>query len=174
MKRIIDRILYQLKENVLAKRKSRAGREVEYKPLKEIKSVLFFWTAGGEDPAWQKQLSAQWKNIRTDQLCFVPVGVNMPETEGVVTLKGDDLGFGGKVKSHQLRTVLEKKYDLLVDLTSQANVWVNYVLMNTHAHCIAGRKKEGGIADIVVADEKSNPAEFINKLIGILSEINKY
>lgn len=174
MKKILDCIIHKLKENALKRRKSMSNRVVEYKPLGEIRNVLFFWTAGEEEETWQKQLVAHWKNVKVDKLCFVPVGIEVPEKEGTIVLKKDDLSFGGNVRNGRLHGILEKKYDLLVNLTSEGNALVDYVLMNTHAHCIVGRKREGAVADITIADEGNDKGQFITKLIRILSDINKY
>lgn len=173
MKKIINNILHRFKEDSLAKRKDLSDRIIEYKDLKEIRRGLVFWTAEDGQSAWQKRLSVRMKEVKFDKLCFVPSGTEMLETDDMVTLCNEDLGFGGKIQNDRLHDILAKKYDLLIDLTSSSNVLINYVLTNSQAHCIAGMRKEGSVADIIL-DEVAGPADFIDKLSDILAEINKY
>lgn len=173
MKKIINNILYRLKEDSLAKRLDGVERSAEYKGFKDIRRCLVFWTASPNERKWIKSVRDHFAEAKIEKLCFVPNGMEVPESDDVVFMRSEDLGFGGKIQNERLLGVLKKKYDLLIDLTGEANVLGNYVLTHSQAACTAGMKKEGGIADLIV-DGVSTPLEFIDKLTELLSKINRY
>lgn len=173
MKKIINNILHRLKEDSLVRRQDKTLREKEYKELKDIKKCLVFWVTDPEERKWLKEVSAIFKGARIDRLCFVPAGVEILETDDTVVMRNEDLGFGGKIQNEKLLKILEKKYDLLIDLTPVSSVLGNYVLHNTQTMCIAGMKKENSEADLVI-DGVNGPMDFIEKLANILSQIKKY
>lgn len=173
MKKIINNILHRFKEDSLAKRKELKDRKVEYKGLKDIHTCLVFWIAGEEDKGALKNLYEQMKHVEFDKLCFVKEGAEFLEADNVVTLRNEDLGFGGKIQNERLYSLLSREYDLLIDLTGTSNVMINYVLTNSQAACIAAMKKEGGTADFIV-DGVAGQKEFIDRLIELLAQINKY
>lgn len=173
MKKIINTILHRFKEDSLTKRSGLVDRNVGYKGLKEIKDCLVFWQADPESEQWIAELNRQMPGVRLDKLCFVPTGVEFLETDDMVTFRNEELGFGGKIQNERLHTVLSRNHDLLLDLTPISNAMIQYVLTTSQACCIAGMKKEGGVADIIV-DGVKQPVEFIKELTKILAEINKY
>ena len=170
MKKIMDNILYRIKENALSKKAGKGNRVLEYRNLKAIKTGLIFWTATPGQTEWLEAFSKGWEGVKFDKLCFVPAGVEIPETEDKVTLRNEDLGFWGKIRNDRLSALLNKEYDLLIDLNVSSAALINYVLTHTRAHCIAGWKKEGGIADIVV-DGGNEPITFMNELSVLLADI---
>lgn len=173
MKKILNNILYRFKEDSLAKRKELTDRHLEYKTLKEIKTCLVFWSAGGNEKDCLRKLSENLKDVKITKLCFVTEGMDMPASDETVVLRNEDLGFGGKVQNERLHALLSQKYDLLVDLNTTSTALFNYVLTNTQASCIVGMKKEGSMADITI-DEISGPVDFIDKFTEVLLHINKY
>ena len=173
MKKIINNILHRFKEDLLSKRKGLVDRTVMYKSLKELKTCLVFWTAGSDIQSYSKALKNNLQEVKLDQLCYVPAGAEMLETDNIVTLRDEDLGFGGKIQNERLYTVLANEYDLLIDLTVKCNTMVRYVLTNNHACCIVGMKREGEKADILV-DGVESPIDFIEKLRGLLADIKRY
>lgn len=173
MKKILNNLLHRLKEDLLNKRMKNTTREVEYKGKKEIKTCLVFWSAGTDPCEWSRQLDVDFAGVKIDRLCFIPDGVEMLETDGLVTMRNVDLGFRGKIQNERLLSILGRKYDLLIDLTKETTALIKFVLHHIQASCIVGMKKEGGVADIVI-DEVTEPSDFVNKLNIILSGINKY
>lgn len=173
MKKILNNILYRFKEDSLYKHKELTNRKIEYKNIREIKTGIVFWTAGGDIEEWCKHLSKHFKEVKFDRLCFVPSGTEILETDHMVALRNEDLGFGGKIQNKRLHELLTKKYDLFIDLTTVSNALVQYVLGNTQAGCIVGMKKEGKMADIVV-DGVFETIEFIDQLADLLAEIKTY
>lgn len=170
MKKIINNILHRFKEDSLARRTEGVDRKLEYKTLPEIKTGLVFWMAGQEEKKWMRLLEERMKGVKFDKLCFVPDDTEVLETDDMVTLRNQELGFGGKIQNERLHDLLSRKYDLLIDFTPVANAMINYVLSNSRAHCITGMKKEGAVADITL-DGSASPVEFINNLTKVLSEI---
>jgi hypothetical protein len=173
MKKIINNILHRLKEDSLARQLEGVERNAEYKGFKDIRRCLVFWTSSPNERKWIKSVRDHFAEAKIEKLCFVPNGIEVSETDDVVFMRNDDLGFGGKIQNERLLGVLRKKYDLLIDLTGETSVLGNYVLAHTQAACTAGMKKEGGIADLIV-DGVSTPLEFIDKLTELLSKINRY
>jgi len=173
MKKIINNILHRFKEDSLAKRGKTAARTVVYKPMKEIRKVLVFWVADPAQDRWLRKLSGIFAGAHIDKLCFVPEETEMPETGDVVTLRNEDLGFGGKIQNDRLTELLNKKYDLMVDLTMNSNALIDYVIRNTHAGCITGTKKTGAEADIVIQGIHE-PLGFMDRMKDVLSGINVY
>lgn len=173
MKKILNNILYRFKEDSLAKRKELTTRHVEYKPFKDIKSCLVFWSAGGDEKKCLQKLSENLKDVKLTKLCFVAEGMEVPASDETVILRNEDLGFGGKIQNERLHVLLTQKFDILVDLNTTSTALFNYVLTNTQASCIIGMKKEGAVADITI-DGISDAADFIDKFTEILVHINKY
>lgn len=172
MKKIINHILHRLKEDSLSKKSGGKERIMEYKNLKEMKSGLVFWTVASEQQQWLKAIAEKFPGIKFDKLCFVPDETEIPVAADIVTFRKEELGFGGKIQNEYLHALLDKEYDLLIDLTTAPGALINYVLTNTRAHCITGWKKGGGIADIVV-EGGNEPLSFINELSILLAEIKK-
>ena len=173
MKNIINSILQRFKEGALARRTGLSNRTVAYKGLEEIETCLVLWQATSEPSSWVEELKKRMPGVKLDKLCFVPAEAELLTTNDVVTFREEELGFGGRILNDRLLAVLAHKYDLLLDFTSVSNVMIQYVLTNSQAHCIVGMKKAGGKADIIV-DGVKGPLEFIDGLIKVLAEINKY
>lgn len=173
MKKILNNILHRFKEDSLAKRKGTTTRPLEYKELKDLKKVLVLWTASPECIGWQKKLTESLKHVEIDKVCYIPQGTNMLETDDLVALRNEDIGFGGKIQNERVVDLMNREYDLAIDLTEVSNTLINYVLMNSKAACIVGMKKEGGVADIVI-DGPAQPIDLISKLIEVLSGINAF
>lgn len=173
MKKILNNILHRFKEDSLAKRKGRTERPLEFKNLKDLKKVMVLWTDSPECRGWQKKLTESLKHVKIDKVCFIPQESNMLETDDLVALRNEDIGFGGKIQNERVLALMNREYDLAIDLTQVSNTYINYVLMNSKAACIVGMKKEGGVADIVI-DGPTQPIDLISKLIEVLSGINAF
>lgn len=172
MKKILNNILHRIKEDSLNRCNEQVERQVEYKNMQEVKKCLAFWKAHADQNKWIRHLKACFPGVRVELLCFAPDETEMSEMGNVAVMRNEDLGFGGKIQNKQLLDLLEQRYDLFVDLTMETTSLTNYVLTHTRSSCIAGMKKEGGKADIVI-DDVSEPIQFISALKDILSEINK-
>ncbi|MDE7074960.1 MAG: hypothetical protein K2O69_07970 [Odoribacter sp.] len=173
MKKIISNLLHRFKEDSLAKRTGLVNRVSEYPEREGIKKCLVFWMENPEAANWLKALSATFKDVKIDKLCFVADDWEGEEKDGVVVLKSADLGFGGKIQNAHVLEILERPYDLLVDLTAESTVMGDYVLSNNQAKCIATMKKENAKGDLIIAGSR-NPIDFIEKLNNFLSEVKKY
>ena len=93
--------------------------------------------------------------------------------EEVAVIGEDDFTFWGKVKNEHLKQVLDKQYDMLVDLTPRVDVVGRYILAHSRASFAVGMKKEGGLADLVVAPAV-DVSDFIKQLTVILAQIKRY
>ena len=171
MKKIISNILFRLKEGSLAKKKNSVSRTVVYKTFEDIKTGLVFWSADFEPQGVLKKISGA-VGIKFDKLCVVSKEQEIPQNIDAVILKNEELGFGGKIKNDQLHAIMAKRYDLLIDLTTDSSVMIQYVLTNSNACCIASMKKVDSVADIVIGDAK-DAEELIDKLMELLSKMKK-
>lgn len=172
MKKIINRFFHRIKEDSLLKKQGTVERSVEYRDLKSLKTCLVFWVANENQSAWLKVLGDRLKGVKMDKLCFVPDHIEILVTDGTVTMKNEDLAFGGKIRNKDLLELIEKKYDLLIDLSTVNNVLINYVLRNSRSRCKIGMKREGFDADIVI-EGVTQQREFIDKMFEFLSAVGK-
>lgn len=171
--KIIDNILHRIKEDSLSKKTDITGRVLEYQELATIKTCLVFWVADHEQSVWLKKLTDKLKGVKTDKLCFIPKGFEEITSADIISIRNEDLGFGGKIQNDRLPAVIAKEYDLLIDLSTLSNGLIVHCLTNSRAHCKVGMKKEGFEADIII-DEISDPLVFIDKLFELLSKLKKY
>ena len=93
------------------------------------------------------------------------------QTTEVTYFAPSDLGWRGKISNGRLTELLSEKFDVLIDLTTKSNVLTQYVLKNSEACCIVGKKGGTTMADIVLAGV-SDEQDFAEKLLALLSEIN--
>lgn len=171
--KIIDNILHRIKEDSLSKKTDTAERVLEYKELAAIKTCLVFWVADYEQSVWLKKLADKLKGVKMDKLCFIPKGVEAIISDDIISIRNEDLSFGGKIQNDRLPAVITKEYDLLIDLSTLSNGLIVHCLTNSLAHCKVGMKKEGFEADIII-DEVSDPLVFIDELFAFLSKIKNY
>lgn len=173
MKKILNNIIHRIKEDSLAKRRESVERRSEYKGVKSVKTGLVIWSADSRQAEWLERLSSGLKEVKFDRLCYIPPKEDISMPVDVLVLRNEDLGFGGKIQNSQLPEVLNRSYDVLVDLSTEPNVLLNYVLLNSRALCKIGMNREGGERDIMI-DGVSTPLMFIDKLTEILSDIKEY
>ena len=164
MKKIISNILYRIKEDSLSKRREAGERQAVYKELKSIKSALVLWSVCDRQTAWLKELAVKFKEVKFDKLCYMPMKEETP---------APDLGFGGKITHEDLPAILAKRYDLLIDLSTEENKILNYVLLKSKAMCKVGMRHEGGKYDLII-EGVAEPLAFIDRLKEVLSEIKEY
>lgn len=169
MKKIINHLIHRIKEGSLPKSGGREERKIGYRELTVIKSVLVCWMAHEDQGLWLKTITEKFRSMKIDKLCFLAENGVMPGFDAVIVRK-EDLGFGGRIQNDALHGILERKYDLLIDLTAEESAMVNYVLEQSQASCKASMKKNGFQADLIV-DGVNQPLEFVGQLVKILSEI---
>lgn len=173
MKQIIKHIFHRMKEDSLARKMTEAQREKKYQSLHRIKNGLVFWVAGSEEGSWLKAVREKFSEVEVDKMCFVPPNYPGILTEDVIYIKTEDLAFGGKIMNDKLLQALEKSYDFFIDLTTESNVLIDYVLKNSRAKCKISMPKDNFEADIVLEGSK-DPIVFINELSGMLSDLKEY
>lgn len=173
MKKILNNIIHRIKEDSLVKRQESVVRSSEYKELKSVRTGLIVWSVAEGQADWLKKISEYLPEVKFDKLCYMPSKSAVPELLGAFVIKNEDLGFGGKILNSKLPDVLERQYDLLIDLSTESNVLLNYVLLSSKALCKVGMNRSCGERDITI-EGVSEPLEFIDKLVEILSSIKKY
>ena len=161
-----------MKEDSLAK-KTAKRKNKQYPDVSALKSCLVVWCAHDRQEEHLKHLKKKLPQAKLDKIAFLPEGAQDLSSKDIVCIKEEALGFGGKILSERLPELLEKEYDLLVDLSEESNVMIDYILRNSQAKCKAGMKKENFDADLMI-DSVSSIPEFIDKLFEVLVKIKKY
>ena len=121
----------------------------------------------------KKVLKNSLPHVQLKQLCFVPLDRKVIEETDVVYFYHKELTWKGYLPNKQLGEMLSRKFDLLVDLTDRSNVLTQYVLKNSQACCIVGRKSKESFSDIMI-DGVKDDSDFVMKLVTLLAEINGY
>lgn len=174
MKQIIQKIFYRMKQDSLAKKTAEKKRTKQYPDLYAMKNCLIVWCAGDRQEEYLKLFKKRLPpQVKLDKICFLSEGSPVSSWREVVYVKEDELGFGGKILNEQLQILLNKEYDLLVDLSEESNVMIDYILRNSSAKCKAGMKKENFDADLMI-DNVSGIPEFIDKLFEVLAKLKRY
>lgn len=145
-------------------------REAEYKDGKDVKTCLAVAAGDAEGQKAVAELAVHLKGVELEVLYLGKAGTGM---EDVAVIGEDDFTFWGKVKNEHLKQVLDKQYDMLVDLTPRVDVVGRYILAHSRASFAVGMKKEGGLADLVVAPAV-DVSDFIKQLTVILAQIKRY
>lgn len=173
MRKVINAIFRRLNEKFLAQKTERLATNVVYKGKEEIATCLLFYVAGAEPFEAKKVLKNSLPHVQLKQLCFVPLDRRVIEEADVVYYYHKELTWKGHIPNEQLGEMLSRKFDLLVDLTDRSNVLTQYVLKNSQACCIVGRKSKESFADIMI-DGVKDDSDFVMKLVTLLAEINGY
>lgn len=172
MKQIIHKFFHRMKEDSLKKTGERK-RVKEYPEIASVKSCLVVWSAKETQEEHLKHLERKLPQVKLDKICFLPEGYETVQSDNVTYVKDEELGFGGKILNERLPQLLDKDYDLLVDMSEGANVMVEYILKNSLAKCKVGMKKESFEADLIL-DGVSGVSDFIDKLFEVLAKIKRY
>ena len=165
-------MFHRWKERFLDKRSRATRREAVYKELADMKVCLALATADAEGQRAVEGLAGRMKGVKVEGVYLAEGKEGTIEGADALVVRGGDFSFWGKLKNGRLQEVLDREYDLLVDLTAESSVLGRYVLAHSRAAFIAGRKKEGAFADMVVAPT-ADTADFVNQLIEILEHIKK-
>lgn len=165
-------MFHRWKERFLDKRSRATHREAVYKELADMKVCLALVTADAEGQRAVEGLAGRMKGVKVEGMYLAEGKEGTMEGADALVVRGGDFSFWGKLKNGRLQEVLDREYDLLVDLTAESSVLGRYVLAHSRAAFIAGRKKEGAFADVVVAPT-ADTADFVNQLIEILEHIKK-
>lgn len=165
-------MFHRWKERFLDKRSRATHREAVYKELADMKVCLALATADAEGQRAVEGLAGRMKGVKVEGVYLAEGKEGTIEGADALVVRGGDFSFWGKLKNGRLQEVLDREYDLLVDLTAESSVLGRYVLAHSRAAFIAGRKKEGAFADMVVAPT-ADTADFVNQLIEILEHIKK-
>ena len=165
-------MFHRWKERFLDKRSRATHREAVYKELADMKVCLALATADAEGQRAVEGLAGRMKGVKVEGVYLAEGKEGTIEGADALVVRGGDFSFWGKLKNGRLQEVLDREYDLLVDLTAESSVLGRYVLAHSRAAFIAGRKKDGALADVVVAPT-TDTADFVNQLIEILEHIKK-
>tara|TARA_R110001583_G_scaffold412_7_gene3919 strand:- start:23835 stop:24356 length:522 start_codon:yes stop_codon:yes gene_type:complete len=92
--------------------------------------------------------------------------------EGLISPK--DFGWYGKIKSDKLKTILTKKYDLLINYSKVDDLYSNLLLLQCKAGFKAGfAHLDGRFYDLTIDCEASDLAVFNKELKKYLTILNK-
>ena len=130
---------------------------------KKIKHVMVFLDAISEKDTIEKEVLALFNIAESDleMVVFQQKTVNEENLEAVITPK--DFGWYGKINSEKLKTILTKKYDLLINYSKVDNLYSNLLLLQCKIGFRAGFKHlDNRFYDLLI-DCKTNNLELFNK-----------
>lgn len=115
------------------------------------------------------------KRLTLEVVYYMPSLKQIPQEqkEREHYLTPQKISYGGKIKDEALRKVLEKDYDLLVDISEKADGIYDYVAGQVDAKCRIGRDRPEGRYDVEFADVK-NAKDWIVRLDDLLKTIKTY
>lgn len=170
---IFAQIIQRLKGDPLTKQMAEWHRTKTYMPMGELKTILVFWVSGSDDRPMLKQIHEHFPDLDIDWLCFLPDEVTRVKADDITYIKSDDLGMGKRAISRDLFHLLEKQYDLLLDLTGNRQLPTDYVLSKSQAKCKIGMEKGSDSDDILLAGVTDRMA-FVEETAKFLTHITSY
>jgi len=160
-KRKSNQIFFNRRLSVLLKKASAISS-------KEIKHVIVILDDVSEKDKMKKEVLALFNIAESDikMVVFQQKINNEKNSEDIITPK--DFGWYGKIDSEKLKTILTKKYDLLINYSKVDNLYSNLLLLQCRAGFRAGFKHlDNRFYDLII-DCKWNNFELFNK------ELKKY
>ena len=140
----------------------------------KIKHILVLVDDISEKDRIHKDLMAlfNFNKCNIDLVVFQQKTIKNQVLENIITPK--DFGWYGKIKSDKLKTILTKKYDLLINYSKVDDLYTNLLLLQ----CKAGFKTgfahlDGRFYDLTIDCELSALAVFNKELKKYLTILNK-
>ncbi len=130
---------------------------------KEIKHVIVFLDAISEKDTIKKEVLALFNIAESDlELVVFQQKINKEESsEAIITPK--DFGWYGTINAEKLKTILTKKYDLLINYSKVDNLYSNLLLLQCKIGFKAGFKHlDNRFYDLLI-DCKLSDLELFNK-----------
>jgi len=141
---------------------------------KEIKIILVFLDEVSKKDQIQKGLMALF-NIAESAMKFVVFQQKVAKeqiSEDIITPK--DFGWYGKMNSEKLKTILTKKYDLLINYSKVDNLYMNLLLLQCKVGFKAGfTHLDNRFYDLVINCETDDLELFNTELKKYLTILNK-
>ncbi|MDL2283193.1 hypothetical protein LJB94_01600, partial [Odoribacter sp. OttesenSCG-928-G04] len=140
--------------------------------LDKVKTCLIVWKTHTDELRWQDKLKKELPQAKIDKVCIIQQDYQEERRNDIIYINSDDVDMKGKINNQQLNELLEKKYDLLIDLNSSTDVLSDFVVRNSHALCKVSMVKESDVTDIMI-DGVTNENDLITQTIAILSKFKK-
>ncbi|WP_251623248.1 DUF6913 domain-containing protein [Odoribacter lunatus] len=173
MKQIIQRIFYRIKGDSQEKQLTDKEREKEYPEFDKISSCLVVWSANDQEGGCLKRLERKLLGVKPEKICVLPKEYQGLQLENVVYVKSEDINAKGRILNERLVDLLNKEFDLLIDLSEGEDALVDYVLKNSMAKCKAGRRRSAFEADLMI-EGTVDVLDFIDKLFDVLVKFKKF
>jgi len=144
------------------------------KTSEKIKKVLVILDDISEINNVKKNLSSTLKISEKDidLVIFQKKTTKNQELEGLFSPK--DIGWYGKIKSEELKNILTKKYDLLINYNKVDNLYANIVLLHSKAVFKAGFSHlDNRLYDLLIKCKPDEITLFNNELKKYLTILNK-
>lgn len=169
-------IIGNLKRKHLGKRPAKTRRAVGFVDWAAAGTGVLFVAKEEVSPEYAAAMAEFLrKRVELEVVCYVPSPKRIPQekSEREHYLTPQSVAYSGKVKEEPLRQVLEKSYDLLVDLSEKADGIYDYIVGQTEAKCKIGRERPGGRYDVAFADVR-DAADWQERLDYLLKAIKPY
>lgn len=141
---------------------------------KEIKQVIVFLDDDSEKEKIKNEVLSLFNISKSGiEMVVFQQKINKEQNlEDIITPK--DFGWFGKTNSEKLKTILTKKYDLLINYSKVDNLYSNLLLLQCKAGFRTGFKHlDNRFYDLII-DCKSKDLELFNKeLLKYLKILNK-
>ncbi|MDR0766818.1 MAG: hypothetical protein LBF09_07795 [Odoribacteraceae bacterium] len=159
----------KLKRNRLAKRTTRASRELSFQNFQTARSCLLFCIDGERQAGEIERLRDMLSGKTRVEILILEGDAGHPATgtiEGAVRASDKDISLSGKFVNARLHEMMHFSHDLLVDLSRGACSVGDYLLASSAAKCKIGMERDGFQCDIVFEGIKE-----VDELQGRLNEL---
>lgn len=117
-------------------------------------------------------------NLKLDNVRIIVLGdYHNEEVKSIMSLyfTEKDFGFGGSLKSNNLKSFVKNDFDLLISYASEDNLFVNLITLLSNAKFKIGFANiDDRLFDLIIADPNFNPSVFnkeIKKYLTILKKL---
>ncbi|MDR0544141.1 MAG: hypothetical protein LBG30_02155 [Odoribacteraceae bacterium] len=160
----------------MARKPATEEREASFQNFETARTCLLFCIEGERSAAEiQKLRSALEKKMKVDTLLFRgatdPAGTG--EVKKAIYMSEDDVSLAGKLANARLQEIIHFPYDLLVDLSRDADSVGDYLLRCSAAKCKIGIERSGFQCDIVF-EGITEVEELWRRLNELLKQIKAY
>jgi hypothetical protein len=167
--------LFHLKEKSINKqlkklRQKRQNHRIVVAPVKNIAILNNPQSGLSFENLKYVQKTLGFSSSQFDIFTFKHKNDHYNELRGIVASK-DIFSSFGKIKSPEISSFLDKKYDLLLDFTGLTNIYEKYLSFSIQANCRVGYLDPEESYDIMLNIKKGDIKNFANETVRYLQII---
>lgn len=140
--------------------------------LARVKTAGIIWEIDDQDVFRMLVKQLKERGIQVRSLCFSDIHGSV---HGEVMFSPADFSFFGKVKNQEMADFIDRRFDLLIDITLAKSLEVQYVRALSRASFKVGWSPvQPDYLDLSIdVSHRKEPSYLIEQIIHYLSEINK-